>query len=124
VRRVIESTLVSADGVIERAMRWTMSRTVVVRYETRPEVADDNQGLIEAVFDQLAVDDPGGLRYAVFRLADGVTFVHVAIVEGETDPLPMLSAFAEFQRGHGDRTVGPPVVAGATLLGAYRFVTP
>jgi hypothetical protein len=61
-----------------------MSKTVVVRYETRPEAADDNQRLIEAVFDRLASDDPGGLRYAVFRLADGVTFVHVAIVEGET----------------------------------------
>jgi hypothetical protein len=95
-----------------------------VRYETRPEAADSNQRLIEAVFAQLAADDPGGLRYAVFRLADGVTFVHVAIVEGETDPLPQLSAFAEFQRGHGDRTVRPPVLAEATLLGAHRFLQP
>jgi hypothetical protein len=101
-----------------------MSRTVVVRYETRPEAADDNQRLIEAVFDQLAADDPGGLRYAVFRLADGLTFVHVAMVEGEADPLPRLSAFAEFQRGHRDRVVGPPVSAEASLLGAYRFLTP
>jgi hypothetical protein len=101
-----------------------MSRTVVVRYETRPEAADDNQRLIEKVFAQLAADDPGGLRYAVFRLADGVTFVHVAIVEGEPDPLPRLRAFVEFQRGHGDRTAGPPVPAEATLLGAYRFLTP
>jgi hypothetical protein len=94
----------------------------VVRYETRPEAADDNQRLVEAVFAQLAADDPGGLRYAVLRLADGVTFVHVAIVEGETDPLPRLSAFAEFQAGHGGRTVGPPIPAEATLLGAYRFL--
>jgi hypothetical protein len=101
-----------------------MSRTVVVRYETRAEAADDNQRLIEAVFAQLAADDPGGLRYAVFRLADGVTFVHVAIVEAETDPLSRSTAFAKFQRGHGDRTVGPPVPAEASLLGAYRFLTP
>lgn len=101
-----------------------MSRTVVVRYKTRPEAADENQRLIEAVFAQLNADDPGGLRYAVLRLADGVTFVHVAIVEGETDPLPRLSAFAEFQRGHRDRTAEPPVPAKATLLGAYRFLTP
>ena len=88
-----------------------MRRTVLVRYETCPEVADDNQHLMEAVFDQLAADDPGGLRHVVFRLANGVTFGHVAIVEGEFDPLPLLSAVAEFQRGHRDRVVEPPVQA-------------
>jgi hypothetical protein len=101
-----------------------MSKTVVVRYETRPEAADDNQRLIEAVFDRLAADDPGGLRYAVFRLADGVTFVHVAIVEGETNPLPLLSAFGQFQRGHRDRIVEPPGPGEAIMLSAYRFLTP
>jgi hypothetical protein len=40
-----------------------MSRTVVVRYETSPEAADDNPAAGRAVFAQLAADDPGGLRY-------------------------------------------------------------
>ena len=74
--------------------------------------------------DQLAADEPGGLRYAMFRLVDGVTFVHVAIVEGQTVPLARLRAFAEFQRGHRDRIVEPPVPGEAIMLGAYRFLTP
>ena len=75
-----------------------MGKTVVVRYKTRADAADENQRLVQRVFAQLAEDDPGGLRYATFRLADGVTFVHVATVEGEVNPLSKSSAFAEFQR--------------------------
>jgi hypothetical protein len=49
------------------------------------------------VFDQLATDNPGGTRCAVFRLADGVAFVHVAIVEAET---------AHRERPHPTRRLG------------------
>jgi hypothetical protein len=98
-----------------------MSNTFVVRYETRGEdAAAENQRLVEQVFAELNLKDPGGLRYAAFRLADGVTFVHVAIVEGELNPLSRLAAFAEFQGGIGDRVVEPPDAAEATLIGSYR----
>ena len=98
-----------------------MSRTVVVRYETRPEAADENSRLVEDVFAQLAAEDPGGLRYATFRLSDGVTFVHLARFDGERDPLSESAAFARFQQAIGDRLVAPPVVSDATLIGSYRF---
>jgi hypothetical protein len=98
-----------------------MSKTVVVRYETRVEAAAENQRLVEKVFAQLTTDKPDSLRYVAFRLADGVTFVHVVVDEAEDDPLSQSSAFADFQRGIGDRLVGPPVPAEATLIGSYRF---
>ena len=98
-----------------------MSSAVIVRYQTRPEAAEENQRLVERVYAELARDDPGGLRYATFRLADGVTFVHVSIVEGDVNPLPRTAAFAEFQREIGDRCVAPPEPAPATLVGSYRF---
>jgi hypothetical protein len=100
-----------------------MSKTSVIRYQTRPEAAEENQQLVEQVYAQLGREDPGGLRYATFRLADGVTFVHVAVVEGDVNPLLQTAAFAEFQRGIADRCVEPPVAAGATLVGSYRFLT-
>jgi hypothetical protein len=100
-----------------------MSRTVVVRYETRADAAEENQRLVEQVIAQLNDDRPDGLRYAAFRLADGVSFVHVAVVEDEVDPLSQLATFAEFQRGLGDRLVGPPVPTAAALVGSYRFLT-
>jgi hypothetical protein len=102
--------------------RPEMSRAVVVRYETRPEAADENQRLVERVYAELARDDPGGLRYATFRLADGVTFVHVAVHEGDDNPLSRTAAFGEFQRGISERCAVQPVASGATLVGAYRFL--
>ena len=41
-----------------------MSVTKVVRYRTKPEQADENARLIEAVFAELADQEPDGLHYA------------------------------------------------------------
>jgi hypothetical protein len=101
-----------------------MSETVVVRYETRADAAAENQRLVERVFAELNAAAPPGLHYAAFRLADGVSFVHVALIEGDADPLSRSPAFAEFQRGASGRMVGLPVRADAALIGSYRFVTP
>jgi quinol monooxygenase YgiN len=98
-----------------------MSRIRIVRYRTRPEAADENQELVEKVFAELAAKDPGGLRYATFRLADGVSFVHVVVHEGDDDPLGSSAAFAAFQQGIGDRVAEPPKAEEATLVGSYRF---
>jgi hypothetical protein len=123
VRRVSESTRrVPAESTrrVPAAARSDLtSASLGVRGPAR-----DRDPAWHRPFDQLAADDPGGLRYAVFRLADGLTFVHVAIVEGETDPLPLLSAFSECQRRHRDRTVERPVPGGAIMRGAYGSPTP
>ncbi|MEV4889220.1 hypothetical protein AB0K48_07520 [Nonomuraea sp. NPDC055795] len=101
-----------------------MSRTVVVKYQVKEDAAEANQHLVEGVFEQLNAEDPGGMRYATLRLADGVTFVHIALIEGDDDPLSRSSAFRRFQEGLGDRVVGGPGRTAATLVGAYRFLTP
>jgi hypothetical protein len=95
--------------------------TTIVRYTTRPEHADENQALVEQVFAELAADRPAGLRYASFRLADGVSFVHVADVDTDdgSNPLTATAAFGEFVRGIGDRCDAPPVASGAVLVGSY-----
>lgn len=98
-----------------------MTKAVVVRYEARPDAADRNQDLIEQVFAELNAGDPGGIRYAVLRLADGVSFVHVALLEGDGNPLSASTAFAAFQEGAAGRQAGPPVRSEATLVGSYRF---
>ena len=96
---------------------------VVVRYQARPERADENQSLVEKVFAELAQSRPDGLRYATFRLADGVSFVHVASVETAdgSNPLPVTPAFVEFQRELVDRLVDGPIVSDATVVGSYGF---
>ena len=98
----------------------TAARTVVVRYETRADTAEDNQALVEGVYAELAAQDPGGLRYLTLRLADGVTFVHIAIVEGPDNPLERSPAFAAFQDGIAERCSVPPMPSPATVVGSYR----
>jgi len=96
--------------------------TVVVRYRTRSDRADENQALVEAVFAELADTDPGGVRYATFRLADG-TFVHIADVQADPNPLGSVDAFARFQAGLGDRCEDGqgPDPQEAVLVGAYGW---
>lgn len=98
-------------------------RNVVVRYETKPDRADENQRLVERVFAELNDRNPGGIRYATFRLADGVSFVHVASIDTDdgTNPLNGIDAFAEFQREIGVRCAVPPAAQDATVVGSYRF---
>jgi hypothetical protein len=95
---------------------------VIVRYTCKQERADENQALIENVFAALDASRPPGLAYASYRLADGVSFVHVAEVATDdgTNPLTGTPAFAEFLRDIGDRCEERPVAADATLVGSYR----
>ena len=77
-------------------------KQVVVQYRTKPDRADENQRLVEKVFEELNDRGPGGLRYATFRMADGVSFMHVAVIDDpNANPLGEIAAFAEFQGGVG-----------------------
>jgi hypothetical protein len=98
-----------------------MSKTVVVRYQTRPEAADENARLIEEVYRSLAELGPDDFHYATYRLDDNVTFVHVAHLSGTQNPLMTLPAFAEFQREISTRCVEPPAARDATVVGSYRW---
>ncbi|GAA2377065.1 hypothetical protein [Dactylosporangium salmoneum] len=98
-----------------------MSETSIIRYTTRPDAAEENQRLVAAVFAELAQQRPHGLRYAAFRLADGVTFVHVVQREEGGAELSDLVAFKEFAAGAGERVAVGPAREEATVVGAYNF---
>jgi hypothetical protein len=95
----------------------------VVRYRTKADRADENAALVEQVFAQLHADAPSGLQYMTLRLADGVSFVHVAVVETDdgSNPLTTTAAFEAFQREVSDRCEEGPVAVKATVVGAYGF---
>jgi hypothetical protein len=96
--------------------------TTVVRYEAKPDRADENQQLIEAVFAELEEREPEGFTYKVFRLEDGVSFIHVAIEHDvdEPDSLQDVPAFQAFVADIADRCTVAPVATGATVVGGYR----
>src|SRR5262245_3311493 len=87
-------------------------RRVMVRYTGKPDRADGNERLVREVYEELHRTGPEGIRYATFRLADGVTFVHVASVETDdgTNPLADVAAFGRFQEAVGERCAVAPVV--------------
>jgi hypothetical protein len=96
-----------------------MARTLIVRYQTHPEGSAENASLIEQVFASLRDLAPAGFEYSAYRLADGVSFVHVATLEGEANPLAGLEAFTEFQRELPARCAVAPAAQEATLVGSY-----
>jgi len=97
-------------------------KSIVVRYQAKPERAAENQRLIEAVFAELDERKPKGFTYQVFRLEDGVSFVHVVSELDVEDPesLPAMPAFQAFVADIADRCDVAPVAMGATTVGAYR----
>lgn len=95
-----------------------MSKTVIVRYVTRPETAEQNQALIEDVYAALAEARPNDFQYTTYRLKDGVSFVHIAQLDGD-NPLVGLPAFQEFQRDLPARCAEPPAPSGARVVGSY-----
>ncbi len=96
-----------------------MTSIKVVRYTTKPEAADENARLVAAVYTELAATRPEGLRYATLRLDDGVSFVHIAALDTEPNPLNSSPAFAQFQAQLGDRVADGPDPRDATVVGSF-----
>ena len=98
-------------------------RRLMVRYKVKADRAAENERYITSVFEQLKRDKPSGLRYASFKLDDGVSFVHIVSVETAdgSNPLGALSAFKAFTAEVRDRCEEPPVTVDLNEVGSYRF---
>jgi hypothetical protein len=96
---------------------------LMVQYKVRADEADANVRAIEGVFAQLWERNLPGLRYATFRLDDGVSFVH--LFAGETDSdretLRELPAFKAFSAAVRDRCEVQPVVTQLNEVGSYKM---
>jgi len=96
-------------------------RRVLVRYKVKPDQVERNEELVRGVYDELHRTSPPGLRYATFRMDDGVSFVHLASVEIDgANPLQSVEAFARFQEGIAERCDEPPVAVELAEVGSYR----
>jgi hypothetical protein len=98
-------------------------KRVMVRYRVQAAQAADNERYIRAVFAELARARPAGLRYASFKLTDGVSFVHLASIETSdgSNPLTALAAFQELTARIEDRCDEPPVSVELHEVGSYRM---
>jgi hypothetical protein len=98
-------------------------RQVIVRYKVKPELAQENERLVRAVYDELEHSAPAGLRYATFKEDDGVSFVHLASIETDDghNPLQDIAAFKRFQANFRERQQEPSVTSEVREIGSYRL---
>jgi hypothetical protein len=96
-------------------------RRVMVRYRVKPDRVEENEELVRAVYEELSRTRPEGLRYATFKLEDGVSFVHLAETEAGSSPLSELTAFREFQKEIAERCDEPPAVRKLDIVGSFRL---
>ena len=96
-------------------------KATVVRYRVKAGRGDENQQLVEAVFEELNRTRPAGLRYGTIRLDDGVTFYHIARVSADPNPLTNLPAFKRFQEGIRERCDEPPAPVQGTVIGNFQL---
>lgn len=95
----------------------------MVSYQLKPDQVEANERLVVAVFEALHQTRPTGLRYATFRQADGVSFIHL-VAHDEADgrnALTALPAFKAFAEGIKGRCETPPVRVELTEIGSYGF---
>lgn len=95
----------------------------MVSYTLKPDKVAENERLVVAVYEALKQIRPTGLRYATFRQADGVSFIHI-VSHDEADgsnALTALPAFKAFAAGIKERCDAPPVRVELTEIGAYGF---
>jgi hypothetical protein len=117
----------SVEGVLPWRQRRTsmeqMMKRTLIKYKTKPDMANKNAELIAAVFAELKSTRPEGVRYLSLRLEDDsfIHFVETAADDG-TNVIPSLSAFKAFQSGIRERCAEPPLAQGVTIVGNYRML--
>jgi hypothetical protein len=92
----------------------------MVRYTLKPDRVDENVKYISEVFVALDRQRPPSVRYGVFKLDDGVSFVHLVSIEGEGNALRELPEFQSFLDGIKDRCAVPPETVTLNEVESYR----
>jgi hypothetical protein len=97
---------------------------VLIRYRVKPDQVSVNEELVRAVYEELAQTQTAGLQYATFKLDDGVSFVHIALIDGTNGPNPLagVAAFDRFLEGANERCDERPVVSELSEVGSYRLL--
>lgn len=95
----------------------------MVRYKLKPDRVAENEALVRAVYEELHRLSPPGVRYATFRLDDGLSFVHIVGHESAeaSSALTSLPAFKAFTAGIRERCDEAPVTTEMKEIGSHGF---
>jgi len=92
----------------------------MVTYRVKDGRAEENAAYVREVMADLAARETEGVRYEVFLLEDGVSFLHVVDEEGEGGKVQVSEAFQRFTATLlEDRCADTPELHTMTLVGRY-----
>lgn len=94
---------------------------VMVRWKVREDQVGEELARLREVYDELAAAEIDGLRYATYRLEDGMSFMDVVDMPQGPGMLRQIAAFGRYRTGLEARCAEPPVVTRMEEVGAYRF---
>jgi hypothetical protein len=94
---------------------------LMVRYTVGEDRVVEVERGIEKMFTAIDREHPDGVRFALVKLPDGVTFVGVLELEdGAHNPLLGIPAAREYQQNLANWVVGqPPVPGRVEVVGSY-----
>jgi hypothetical protein len=93
----------------------------MVRWKVHADQVGPELAMLREVHDELAAAEIEGLRYATYRLEDGVSFLDVVDLPQGPGMLRQVAAFGRYRSGLEERCAEPPVVTQLEEVGAYRF---
>lgn len=95
---------------------------LMIRSKFQAAHVAETEVAVKRVFAALDREQSQSIRYASYRLSDGVTFVILlALDDGVDNPLPALPEFRAFQEGLKQWIAEPPLSEPLTVIGSYRF---
>jgi len=96
---------------------------VLVGYKVKPEHVERNRELAEGFLRELSAAQLAN-RYAVFTLADDVSFVHLHLFadEAEEKQFTQLPSFGTFEKDLAERCEEPPAVSKLEAVGSYGWL--
>jgi quinol monooxygenase YgiN len=95
---------------------------VLVSYKVKPKHVERNRQLARGFLNELSAAQLAN-RYAVFTLADGVSFVHLHLYEDEAEEkqFTQLPSFRTFEKDIAERCEEPPAVSKLGAIGSYGW---
>jgi quinol monooxygenase YgiN len=99
-----------------------MMNVMMIQAKLKAESVSDVEAAADKMFAAVKAAQPGGVKYASLRLADGVSAVALlALDDPEDNQLQAIPEFREFQEQLPEWLAEPPIVEPLTLVGSYEL---
>ncbi|PSL42895.1 hypothetical protein CLV51_110112 [Chitinophaga niastensis] len=98
-------------------------KKVIVHYKVKAEKVQQNDELSREILQELHASQPVDFQYSIYKLADGVSYMHIAHFMEDNNPLLTLPAFKKFQLSIKERCDEAPVVTVMEGIGFYNMLS-